>query len=87
MTSKDLENALQTKRHAVELTTDTHADRSGWLQGLGASFLDRYRRLGDRKDLLASLKAHQEAVDQTPQGHPDRAGRLQAFGASLMDNY
>ncbi|KAJ6569836.1 CHAT domain-containing protein, partial [Mycena vulgaris] len=74
---EDLELAFQTFQDAVKAAPDGHASRARCLQGLSASFKDKYERFGDRLDYLrAALQNSEEAAGLTPAGHPERAVNL-----------
>ncbi|KAF8207517.1 hypothetical protein K438DRAFT_2077863 [Mycena galopus ATCC 62051] len=58
---------------------------SCYLQGLGVSFGDRYRTLGNLDDIETALKLIQEAVQLTPEDHPDRAHYLQSLSNIISE--
>ncbi|KAK8058397.1 CHAT domain-containing protein [Apiospora phragmitis] len=52
----DLEEVIQTARDAVEATPEDHPNRAGWLNNLGNSLGDRYKRTGAMADLEEAIQ-------------------------------
>ncbi|THU78368.1 hypothetical protein K435DRAFT_811616, partial [Dendrothele bispora CBS 962.96] len=77
---KDLENAIDVKQQAVDLTPDGHDDRAGRLNNLGSAFQSRFERLGELKDI-------ENAVDLTPDGHADKAALLNNLGTAFFRRF
>ena len=80
---KDLEEAIQTARQAVESTPADHPDRAAWLNNLGNKLESRYERTGEMKDLEEAIQTARQAVESTPADHPDRAAWLNNLGNKL----
>ncbi|KEP45072.1 aromatic di-alanine and TPR containing protein [Rhizoctonia solani 123E] len=54
---------------------------------LGASYTDRYRRLGELTDLEKAIECDTRALALTPDGHPDISRRHTRLGVSNTDRY
>ena len=84
---KDLEEAIQTARQAVESTPADHPDQAGRLNNLGNKLESRYERTGEMKDLEEAIQTARQAVESTPADHPDQAGWLNNLGNKLESRY
>ncbi|KAJ4240578.1 hypothetical protein NW760_000861 [Fusarium oxysporum] len=84
---KDLEEAIQAARQAVELTPDDHPDLAARFNGLGNQLSCRYERTGEMKDLEEAIQAARQAIELTPDNHPNLAGRLDGLRTKLSRRY
>ncbi|KAJ7907137.1 CHAT domain-containing protein, partial [Mycena leptocephala] len=83
---QDLEAALRNDQQALDLTVEGHPSRPDLLLNLGASFEERYKRLGSLHDLDTAVQYNKEALAITPKG-PDRPTCLQMVSQSLGTRY
>ncbi|KAF8667466.1 TPR-like protein [Rhizoctonia solani] len=72
---------------ALALTPHGHPDLPRRYGDLGASYSDRYRRLGQAADLEKSLEHNSRALALTPDGHPDLPDRHASLGVSYTHRY
>jgi predicted RNase H-like HicB family nuclease len=84
---KNLEEAIERARKAIELTPDDHPDKAGRLNNLGNKLKSRYERTGMMRDLEEAIETARKAVELTPDDHPDKAGRLNNPGNKLKSRY
>ncbi|GKU10360.1 unnamed protein product [Fusarium langsethiae] len=84
---KDLEEAIETARKAIESTPDDHPDLAGMLNNLGIQLSLRYERTGEMKDLEEAIETVRKAIESTPDDHPNLAGMLNNLGIQLSRRY
>ncbi|EXK24672.1 hypothetical protein FOMG_18621 [Fusarium oxysporum f. sp. melonis 26406] len=84
---KDLEEAIQTARQAVESTPVDSPDLAARLNNRGTKLERLYERTGDMRDLEQSIQAARQAAKLTPDDHPDLAARLNNLGNKLERLY
>ncbi|KAH7150709.1 hypothetical protein DER46DRAFT_638595 [Fusarium sp. MPI-SDFR-AT-0072] len=84
---RDLEEAIQTARRAIEWTPNDHPDLATRLNNLANMLGRRYERMGEIKDLEDSIKAARRAVESTPNDHPNLAGWLSNLGNKLESRF
>ncbi|KAG8750727.1 hypothetical protein FRC11_010115 [Ceratobasidium sp. 423] len=68
-------------------TPDDHPDLPIHLINLGASFSDRFKRLGEMSDLEKAIECQTRVISLTPDGHPHLPSRLINLGASYADRF
>ncbi|CAE6448988.1 unnamed protein product [Rhizoctonia solani] len=78
---------MECDTHALALTPTGHPDMSERHASLGASYSDRYRRLGELVDLEKAIEYKARALELTPDGHPDMSRRHASLGVSYADQY
>jgi tetratricopeptide (TPR) repeat protein len=77
---KDLEEAIQTARKAVESTPGDHPDQAGRLSNLGNKLESLYERTREINELEEAIQTARKAVESTPADHPDQATWLNNLG-------
>ena len=80
---KDLEEAIDTARRAVQLTPSDHPNLSSYLNGLGLWLGRLFERSEEVKDLEEAIDTARRAVQLTPSDHPDLSMHLNNLGLWL----
>ncbi|KAJ7476523.1 CHAT domain-containing protein [Mycena latifolia] len=87
-TLKDIEDAVQKAREAVNIITSANApERARCLHSLSVALGHRYSILKDPQDIEESIESSREAVELTPADSSDRAARLQHLARFLQIRY
>jgi tetratricopeptide (TPR) repeat protein len=84
---KDLEEAIEKAKRAVNKTAKEHQSFTGRLNNLGNELESRYERRGKMEDPKEAIRMTGHAVEVTPDDHPDLAGRLNNLGNKLGRRY
>ncbi|KAI5460955.1 CHAT domain-containing protein [Mariannaea sp. PMI_226] len=84
---RDLEEAIQTARRAVELTPDNHPLYAIMWNNLGTKLEMRYQQTKHIRDLEETIQAARQAVESTFDGHPNQAACLNNLGSILENRY
>jgi hypothetical protein len=66
---KDLDEAILSYRECVQLTSQGHPTRPGYLNNLGVSLELHFRQSGERTDLDEAILFMQESVQLALEGH------------------
>jgi len=80
---KDLEEAINTTRQAVDLTLSDHPNLAMYVNNLSSRLKSRFERTGEMKDVEEAINTARQAVDLTPSNHPDLAMYSNNLGSSL----
>ncbi|KAH8798075.1 CHAT domain-containing protein [Flagelloscypha sp. PMI_526] len=78
----DIEKAIESLLHAVELTPHNHPDKPLCLTNLGNSQLTRFERLGTMDDIDKAIEYYLMAVNLTAHSHPNKPVYLNNLGNS-----
>ncbi|KAF9233254.1 CHAT domain-containing protein [Melanogaster broomeanus] len=84
---KDLEEAIQLHRTALQLRPEGHSDRSHSLSALAAALSARFEQQGDGKDFEEAMQLHRAALQLMPEGHPDHSGALNNLATALSTQF
>ncbi|WP_405866522.1 CHAT domain-containing protein [Streptomyces sp. NBC_00005] len=79
----DAEEAVRTRRRAVEATAADHVKRAGRLAALSFALRLRFERAGEPADLDASVEAARNAVDEARTDDPKRGIYLASLSNAL----
>ncbi|VDC05866.1 unnamed protein product [Peniophora sp. CBMAI 1063] len=80
----DLEQAVSTCSHAVELLPDDHPRKPSQLNILGNVLVRHFNRTGELPSIQRAISARDRAVDLFADNHPDKPLRLAALGDLLV---
>lgn len=83
----DLEEAINLQRQAVELTSDIHRLKPGYLRNLGDYLRRRFGEFKNLADIEAAILFHKRAIELIPDGHRGKPLYLQNLARSLMARY
>ncbi|KAJ2918262.1 hypothetical protein MD484_g2183, partial [Candolleomyces efflorescens] len=81
------DEAISLSRAALSLRPPPHPDRSGALNNLSNTLIDRHRRTGAMADLQEATLLYREALELRPCPHPDRSDSLNNLGNALSDRH
>ncbi|KIJ62894.1 hypothetical protein HYDPIDRAFT_30035, partial [Hydnomerulius pinastri MD-312] len=80
---KDLDEAIEQHRVALQLRPEGHPNRSVSLNNLAAALFRRFEQRGDGKDLDEAIEHHRVTLQLRPEGHPHRSVSLNNLAAAL----
>ncbi|VDC05860.1 unnamed protein product [Peniophora sp. CBMAI 1063] len=83
----DLTDAVTSYRRALDLTPESHHERTRRLNDLGTSLMERYRRIGELCDLEEAIVAYQRLAEAVPDRHFLKPLALGNYGAALRDRF
>ncbi|CCO37665.1 hypothetical protein BN14_11823 [Rhizoctonia solani AG-1 IB] len=84
---KDLQEAIEYGRRALDPTPKGHPEEPRQLTSLGTYSLDRFRRLGDLEDMNQSMDYLVRAVELTAENDSNLAFRLGKLGWTYIDRF
>ncbi|VDB91388.1 unnamed protein product [Peniophora sp. CBMAI 1063] len=84
---EDLEAAISTIRHILELTPEGDPDKANWLDNLGSALQHRFKAVGELEDLETAISTSRHAVEITPEGHADKPTLLNNLGVALQRRF
>jgi hypothetical protein len=80
----DINESIERLQAAVNLISNDHLNKPGYLSNLGNSFVRRFERLGKVDDLDNAILSNKTAVDLMFDGHPGKSALLHNLGGSLQ---
>jgi hypothetical protein len=83
---RDVEDAIDASRDAVELASPKDRNYVTFLANLAASLEAKYRRTGNRSDLDACVETYLAAAEVVPDDHPNRASLIAKVGQILQES-
>ncbi|KIJ60744.1 hypothetical protein HYDPIDRAFT_98065 [Hydnomerulius pinastri MD-312] len=84
---RDLDEAIQHHRVALQLMPEVHPHRSSSLNNLASALSTRFEQRGDGKDLDEAIQHHRLALQLRPEGHPDRSYSLNNLANALSARF
>lgn len=78
-----LNEAIVMYEHTVELTSQYHPNRCGYLTNPGIAHRSRFERSGSIDDLNGVISTKEQVIASTPGDHPNSSGHLNNLGNAL----
>ena len=80
----DLDQSILKQREAIQLTSDCHPAKPGYLSKLSDSLLDRFQFVSELDDLEQSISMVKQALQLIADDHPEKPHYLSILGLSLL---
>ncbi|KAF9234805.1 CHAT domain-containing protein [Melanogaster broomeanus] len=84
---KDLDEAIQHHRTALQLLPEGHPDHSDSLNNLANALSTGFEQRGDEKDLDEAIQHHRTALQLLPEAHPHHPGSLNNLATVLSTRF